>query len=78
MSNSDYIKIFTGSFITVQRIVSDLEKTSISPVVKDQAESARLAGFGATIQGQQELYVHKDELDRAVEIVESITSKFQD
>ncbi|WP_418603790.1 putative signal transducing protein [Hwangdonia sp.] len=78
MSNSNYIKIFTGNFITVQRIVSDLEKTNIRPVVKDQSESARLAGFGPSIPGQQELYVHKDELDKAVEIVETITSEFQD
>lgn len=79
MSDSNYTKIFTGSFITVQRIVSDLEKIDISPVIKDQTESARLAGFGGGIvPGFQEVFVHKDELDKAIEVVENITSKFQD
>tara|TARA_R110002049_G_scaffold165890_2_gene331768 strand:+ start:775 stop:1014 length:240 start_codon:yes stop_codon:yes gene_type:complete len=73
MSDSNYIKIFTGDFIIVQRIVSDLEKIDIIPVVKDQTESARLAGFGGGIvPGFQQVYVHKDELDKAIEIIKSI------
>lgn len=78
MSNSNYTKIYTGDFIIVQRIVSDLEKENIIPVVKDQTESARLAGFGGGIvPGFQQIYVHDDELEKAVLIVESITSQLQ-
>lgn len=78
MHDSNYIKIFTGSFITVQRIISDLEKIDIIPVVKDQTESARLAGFGGGIvPGFQEVFVHKDELDKAVVIVETINSSLK-
>ncbi len=73
MSDSSYIKIYTGDFIVVQRIVNDLEKINIIPVVKDQTESARLGGFGGgIIPGFQQVYVHKDELDKAIEIVERI------
>lgn len=79
MSESNYIKIYTGGFIIVQRIVSELEKEDIIPVVKDQTESARLAGFGGgNFPGFQQVYVHKDELDKAVLIVEDITSTLQD
>ena len=75
MTDSNYIKIFTGSFITIQRIVSDLEKIDIIPVIKDQTESARLAGFGGGIvPGFQEVYIHKDELEKAIEIVESVNA----
>ncbi|WP_341215536.1 DUF2007 domain-containing protein [uncultured Wocania sp.] len=78
MHDSNYIKIFTGSFITVQRIISDLEKIDIIPVVKDQTESARLAGFGGGIvPGFQEVFVHKDELDKAVVIVETINASLK-
>ncbi|GAA4973761.1 putative signal transducing protein [Algibacter aquimarinus] len=78
MSNSNYTKIYTGDFIIVQRIVSDLEKENIIPVVKDQTESARLAGFGGGIvPGFQQIYVHDDELEKAVLIIESITSQLQ-
>ena len=74
MHDSNYIKIFTGNFITIQRMVSELENINITAVVKDESESGRLAGFGASIQGQQELYVHKDELDKAIVIIETINA----
>jgi len=75
MHDSNYIKIFTGSFITVQRIVNELEKIDINAVIKDQTESARLAGFGGGIvPGFQEVFVHKDELDKAIVIVENINA----
>ena len=77
MLDSNYIKVFTGNFIVVQRISEELNAIGINPVIKDETESGRLAGFGASIQGLQEVYVHEDELDKAVEIVENITTKFQ-
>lgn len=67
---TQYMKIFTGNFIMVQRIATLLQDIGISPVIKDESESGRLAGFGSSIQGQQEVYVHKDELDKAVPIVQ--------
>jgi len=78
MADSNYIKVFTGDFIIVQRIVSDLKKENINAVVKDETESARLAGFGGgIIPGFQQVYVHKDELDKANAVVEAITSELQ-
>lgn len=78
MSESSYIKIYTGDFIIVQRIISELEKENIIPVVKDQTESARLGGFGGGIlPGFQQVYVHKDELDKATLIIESINSSIK-
>ncbi|MGE5942762.1 MAG: putative signal transducing protein [Flavobacteriales bacterium] len=76
MTDSNYIKVFTGSFIVVQRISEMLNASGISPVIKDETESGRLAGFGASIQGLQEIYVHEDELDKAVEIVENVNAEF--
>ena len=77
MLESNYIKIFTGNFIVVQRIVSALEEIDIVAVIKDESESGRLAGFGAAIQGEQEIYINKEELDKAGPIVESVTSELQ-
>lgn len=67
---SHYTKIYTGSFIIVQLLTSKLEDIGISPVIKDETESGRLAGFGASISGSQEVYVHNDELDKAVPVVQ--------
>lgn len=75
---SNYIKVFSGSFIEVQRIFSELEKSNICAIIKDESESARLAGFGSSIQGQHEIHVHKDELDRAVKTVKKLAAKLQE
>jgi hypothetical protein len=77
MIESDYIKIFTGNFILVQRISEELNAVDINPVIKDETESGRLAGFGASIQGLQEIYVHEEELDKAVEIVTAVSMEFE-
>lgn len=74
MNESEYVKIYTGSIVITKLIISRLEDIGISPVIKDETESGRLAGFGAAIPGSQELYVHTDELDKAVRIVEEVRS----
>ena len=43
-----YYHLFTGSSLLVLALVSALDKEEIIPLVKDQGESARLAGFGIT------------------------------
>lgn len=77
MTDSNYIKIFTGNFIIVQRINDALTNVGINAVVKDESESGRLAGFGASIQGEQEIYIHKDEYDKASDILEGIKKELQ-
>ncbi|MEO8934469.1 MAG: DUF2007 domain-containing protein [Xanthomarina sp.] len=74
---SNYIKIYSGSFIIVQLIVDKLDAVGISPIVKDETESARLAGFGSSIPGFQEIFVSEEELHAAVPIVESVTAELQ-
>lgn len=74
MENSGYIKVFSGSFIVVQHIVSNLEAIGISPVIKDESESGRLAGFGSSVQGFQEVYVNREEVDEAREVVNTVTN----
>ena len=41
-------------------------------MVKDESESGRLAGFGSTIQGNQEIYVHADEMEKGQSIVQKV------
>jgi hypothetical protein len=74
---SHYTKIYTGSFIIVQLLVSKLEDVGISPVIKDETESGRLAGFGASIPGQQEVFVHEDELGKATPIVNEVLATIE-
>ena len=68
----EFIKIFTGNAIDVLALRNALEEKSIVAVVKDDSESARLAGFGMVAPGLQEVFVHEDELDQAIRIVETL------
>lgn len=78
MSHQNYIKIFTGEFITVQRISEILENEGITPVIKDRTGSGLTPLFGASNPSVQEIHVHNEELDKAVKIVESFTSEMQE
>lgn len=72
MTDTNYNKIFSGSFIIVQLAKDRLESAGINPIIKDESESGRLAGFGASIQGYQELYVSDEELEQAQSIIASV------
>lgn len=74
----DYIKVFSGSFIIAQLVLDRLQSAGINAIIKDESESGRLAGFGSAIQGFQELYVSKDELDFAVPIVEEVNAELKE
>jgi len=74
---SNYIKVFTGDIIIAQRIISDLKKENIIPVVKDQTDSGLIPIFGSSNSILKQVFVHKDELDKAVLLVENITSELQ-
>ena len=63
-----YKKLFYGTTMDVAKLCGVLDTVGIVPVVKDQAESARLAGVG-TLYTDQEVWVHPDEFKKAREIV---------
>jgi len=67
--------VFSGNFIEVQRIFNKLQNLNICAIIKDESESGRLAGFGASIQGLQEIHVHKEELEGALPIIKNLTSE---
>ncbi len=77
MNESEYSKIYDGNFILVTRIRSELEKIGIIPIIKDEGESQRLAGYASMNQGFQEVFVHNDELDKATTIVEQVKAEME-
>lgn len=74
---TQYVKLYSGSFIVVQLITKNLEQQGISPVVKDETESARLAGYGTSNYGYQEVFVHKSQLSKADAIVATTLAEIQ-
>ncbi|WP_396601267.1 putative signal transducing protein [Algibacter sp. R77976] len=78
MPDSNYIKIYSGDSIRAHRIASELEKSDIIPVLKDQTDSGLLPIFGASNSILKLVYVHKDEFDKAKNIVENLSSELQE
>ena len=77
MSTSEYTKIYYGNFILVTRVKDELERIGIIPIIKDEGESQRLAGYGSLNQGYQEVWVNNDELDKATFIVEQVKAQME-
>lgn len=77
MSETQYIKIYTGNTIIVQLIKQRLEDIGINPIIKDETESGRLAGFATAIPTFPEIFVHENELDKAVHVVEAVRSEME-
>lgn len=73
--DSNYEKVFSGNRFMAQRIEGKLKEIGISPVIKDESDSARLAGFAANVDGNLELHVHNSEVDTAKEIIAQVTSE---
>tara|TARA_B100001758_G_scaffold246543_1_gene261910 strand:- start:1665 stop:1877 length:213 start_codon:yes stop_codon:yes gene_type:complete len=66
-----FAKIYSGSSIKVLSIKDMLEKNNIIPIIKDQSESSRLAGFGSLINFQ-EVFVHESEVSKALKFLKDI------
>ena len=58
-----YKRLFYGTAMDVAKLCGVLDTVGIVPVVKDQAESARLVKFG-TPYTDQEVWVHPDEFEK--------------
>ena len=69
--DTNYTRIFVGNTAQAQSIVSRLKDIGIIAVVKDEAESARLAGFASSMLGETEVFVHNEELEQAEKILDS-------
>lgn len=66
MMATDYLHLYTGNMMEVQRICMELEGLGIKAIVKDQETSAALAGFAVpAMLDAVKVFVHKDEFENA-------------
>lgn len=62
------IKLLTGSTIKIQHVAALLGQNNIPSLIKDNTESARLAGFGS-MQNDVDLYVNTVDLEKAQQLI---------
>ncbi len=77
MNESNYIKVFSGTFIIVQLAMDRLESAGINAIIRDEAGLGRHSGFSSVNSDYQELYVSKEELDHAINIIEAVKSDLE-
>ena len=74
---TDYIKIFTGTSIFVNRLSYLLDQVQIPSLVKDDKESGRLAGFGTTGDAV-ELFIYNSDIEKATPILENFKKEISE
>ncbi len=75
MFESHYRKIYSGNFIIAQLIQNRLEDININAVIKDDNQTGVTAMLAEDYQGLMELYVHEDEFEKAIPIVEAVLAQ---
>lgn len=71
--DSNYTKVFSGNQFVAKKVISHLREIGIEAIVKDEAESARKAGFASVMDGDVELFVHNDELEKAEKVISELS-----
>lgn len=72
----EHINVFTGSTILTNRLAFLLDENEIPSLIKDQKESGRLAGFGAT-GNSSELFIYTTDFEKAKNIIEKFKKEIE-
>jgi len=74
---SHYVKVHSGNLLIVQMIKSNLEDIGIVPILKNDMQTGFTAVLATDYEGLVEVYVHEDEIDKAIPIVQRTLSKLK-
>jgi len=69
-NHSKHIQFFTGSLIEIQRLQLDLDENRIPSLVKNNFQSGLRSGFYGGSPSQVELFIYKEDRDKAIPILE--------
>tara|TARA_Y100000746_G_scaffold57244_1_gene46260 strand:- start:2407 stop:2625 length:219 start_codon:yes stop_codon:yes gene_type:complete len=65
------VLVYSGSPVVIPLVCGALSNKKIYPIIKDEAESARLAGFGINSY-EQKIFVNKNEVKKALGVINSL------
>ena len=72
----DYVNVFTGSGILINRLASLLKENNSRFIIKDEKESGRLAGFGTT-GDSVEIHILNTDLEGAKNIIQNFKKEIE-
>lgn len=67
---SEYERVYTGSLINIQFLQTVLQDQGINSITRDDMKSGMIAGFGGGVPDHIQLFVKKNDLEKALLIVE--------
>ncbi len=70
LPDSNYERIYTGSSIKASYLKTLLEDSGISPIIRDDQQSATSSGFGMDYSNGVKMFVNKEYLVKAKHIVD--------
>ena len=65
------VLVYSGSPMVIPLVCGALSNEKIYPIIKNEAESARLAGFGINSY-EQKIFVNKNEVKKALGVINSL------
>lgn len=68
--STEFIKIFSGSSILVNRLKNLLEEQNIHSIIKDNINSSTVAGFGP-LGNSIELSILNSDIEKAQQIIDN-------
>ena len=68
--NKEHVKVFSGESIMVNRLSFLLDEAMIPSLIKDNVNSATIAGFGA-LGNSIDLYIYNSDLEKATTVIEN-------
>lgn len=69
MDDTEYIRVYTGLESNVMLLQEFFEKEKITNSTRNDYEAGLRGGFGGGFPGQVQLFVHRDQYDKALKIV---------
>lgn len=67
---SEIKRIYTGPSMVAMGLVARLNEIGISPIQRNDHESAVRAGFAASIANQMMIFIREDEMEKAQPIID--------
>ncbi|MDN3666846.1 DUF2007 domain-containing protein [Algibacter miyuki] len=71
----NYTKVFTGNLTDVQRVFNELGTLNICAIIRAKSKFERINYPGDFNQTLQDIFVHIDELDRALKVINALVGK---
>ncbi len=73
--SGELVLIYTGGEVIIQRLKFELEQKGINSIIKDGFKQGIAAGFVGGIPSAIDLFVAKEDIEKASEIVNAIVEQ---